>query len=351
MTEPIVLMHVQRPLTATPIPAVPPTLTVVTQPAGAQVSVNGERIGAAPVMKSLPRGGQYTLRVETPGCAPVERPFTALDGYGLQVTINLPPGAREVTASVGGGNSDWYARAQEAESRQQWEVADLRLRRGKTREAIGTLVEMVNQAPSPRAYSLLSRAYSLLAAKEGGADPGKGGKSETKRKKGGLFGSILGKKGEKREDRSSEPAGYVVPQDAATAAVLALRAANEAVKQAPAAGDAQSALGFAQIATDRDGKNKDEALAAFGKAVLLEPQNAAQQYGMGYGIRTYAQRIADEAARKSELQRAVATLKQALDLRPDYYEAHRELAFCYHLLDDLPARIRAGEREPRRRDR
>jgi hypothetical protein len=33
----------------------------------------------------------------------------------------------------------------------------------------------------------------------------------------------------------------------------------------------------------------------------------------------------------------VRALKAALDLRPDYYDAHRELAYCYHLLDDIAA--------------
>ena len=100
LSEPIVLMRVQRPLPASPIAAVPPTLTVVTQPAGAQVTVDGERIGAAPVMKPLPKGGHYTLRVETPGCAPVERPITAIEGYGLQVNVNLPPGSRDPSAGT-----------------------------------------------------------------------------------------------------------------------------------------------------------------------------------------------------------------------------------------------------------
>src|SRR5204862_107601 len=82
LSEPVVLMRVQRPLPTATIAAVPPTLTVVTQPAGAQVTLDGERIGAAPVMKPLPKGGHYTLRVETPGCAPVERSITAIEGYG-----------------------------------------------------------------------------------------------------------------------------------------------------------------------------------------------------------------------------------------------------------------------------
>jgi len=64
---------------------------------------------------------------------------------------------------------------------------------------------------------------------------------------------------------------------------------------------------------------------------------------MGYAIRIFAQGIKEEGARKSELQRAVASLKQALELRPDYYDVHRELAFCYHLLDDLPAAQREYE--------
>jgi tetratricopeptide (TPR) repeat protein len=370
LTEPIVLVHVQRPLPATTIAPAAPTVTVITEPAGARVSVDGAAIGAAPVMTPLPKGGKYTLRVETPGCPPVERPITAIAGYGLQVSINLPPGARDPSAGSAGTN-DWYTRAQDAEARQQWEVAeagydaavkadpkfslayerlaDLRLRRGKTSEAIGTLVEMVSQVPDARAYSLLSRAYSLFATRAAASGQAGGDKSEPKRKKGGLLGSILGggKRDRKQDDgkrgHDGEPANYAVPTDAAAAASLALRAADEAVKRDASMADAQAALGFALVVTDRDGKNKDDALAAFGKAVLLEPRNPAQQYAMGYGIRSFAQALKDETARKEELRRAVTSLRQALDLRPDYYEAHRELAFCYHLLDDLPAAQREYE--------
>ena len=84
-------------------------------------------------------------------------------------------------------------------------------------------------------------------------------------------------------------------------------------------------------------------MAAFGKAVLVQPRDASSHYGLGYAIRTFAQKIKDEGTRHAELQRAVASLKEAHNLRPGYYEAHRELAFCYHLLDNLPAARREYE--------
>jgi tetratricopeptide (TPR) repeat protein len=252
-----------------------------------------------------------------------------------------------------------YQRALEAEAQQQWEVAEagynlvkeadpqfapayerlaeLRLRRGNTPEAVGILAELVAKAPSVRAYALLSRAYAVFAmaaAADGAEEEVK--KAEEPARKGGLLGAVLRKK-EKKEEPKLEPGVYGIPKDGKEAVVLARRAADEAVKLDPSSAEAQLALGFALVAADRDGKNKGDAMAAFGKAALLQPKDAANQYGLGFGIRTFGAMLKDASARKSELERAVAVLKEALVLRPTYYEAHRELAFCYHLMDNLPA--------------
>jgi tetratricopeptide (TPR) repeat protein len=359
LNEPIVLMHVKRPLPDATLPAPPPTLTVASFPEGAQVTVDGERVGAAPITASLPRSGQHTLKIEAPGYSPVERSITALDGYGLQIAATLQPGARGVGSAPDKGAADLYQRALDAETQQQWEVAeagydlvakadpkfvpayehlsDLRLRRGKTREAIGTLIDLVKQAPTAHSYALLSRAYSAFAVEAGEEDTeGASAKAAEPARKGGLLGSVLRRK-IKKEEPKVENGAFVLPIENKDAAAMAHRAAEEAVQRDRASAEAQLALGFSLVATDQDGKNQSEAMAAFGKAVLLQPKDAATHFGLGYGIRTFAVAIKEGPARKAELERAVVALKEALALRPAYYEAHRELAFCYHQMEDLPA--------------
>lgn len=352
---PIVLMHVKRPLPETPLTPEPPTLTLVTNPEGATVTVNGERLGAAPLTKTMPQGGSFTVKVEAPGYAPLERAVTLIDGYGLLMNVSLQPGARGAAVGLDARGPEMYLRAQEAEQREQWEaaeggydavlkadplfvpayerLADLRLRRGKDAEAVTTLIAMVNQAAdTAHGYSLLSRAYSALSAR-GTAVTGGAAEKEKPKSGGGLLGGLGGLFGKKK---SEEPKGFTVPRDAGEAATLARRAADEAVKRDPNSAEAQRALGFALVAADQGGKNQKDALNAFGKAVLLDTKDAANHYGMGYGLRAFAVKIKDEKKRKPELERAVAALKEALALRPDYYEAHREIAFCYHALDDAP---------------
>jgi uncharacterized caspase-like protein/tetratricopeptide (TPR) repeat protein len=361
LNDPIVLMTVKRPLPDPTLPASQPSLEVITDPEGAQVTINGEKAGAAPLSKSLSKGGQYTLKVEATGFAPVERTVNVLDGYTLQVTVNLQGGpldARGVAQPADSAAAALYKRAQDAETQRQWEIAeagydavisadgkftpayeslaDLRLRRGKVPEAIGALTKMVAAVPSVHSYSLLSRAYSLFAEKNAVVSTGDDKKEDKPKKKGGLLGKILGGGNDDKKDESkTDLSTFVVPKNAVDAAAFAKKAADEAVKLDSSSGEAQLALGMALIAGDKDGKNKDDALAALGKAAFMEPKNASVHYGMGYGIRNFAEDMKDENDRKSELQRAVSELKQALDLRPDYYEAHRELAFCYHLMGDL----------------
>lgn len=369
LTDPMILMRVKKALPETSLVANASQVTVLSDPPGALVSLDGERIGAAPLTRPLPKAGRHTLRIEAPGYAPLERQLTALEGYDLLLTVSPPPGVR------GGGEAnspgqELYARAQEAELRQQWEVAEagydaalkadntfipayerlasLRKRLGKLRPALETLIQMVSKtAPTAHSYSLLSAAYTELArqeatpiaapSEESSSSKGGGLTGALGGKVGGLFGGKKKKEEKKEEKPDSEtlaaPATYIVPKDAREAALLAYRAAQEAVKREASSSEANAALGFALLATDREGKNKDEALAAFGKAILFQPKDASNHYAMGFGIRFFAVFIKEESSRKAEIERAVSSLKEALSLRSEYYEAHRELAYCYHLLE------------------
>ncbi len=122
---------------------------------------------------------------------------------------------------------------------------------------------------------------------------------------------------------------------------LGRKAAAEALKLDKMSAEAHLARGFA-LAVERKDKNKREAMDAFGQAVFLEPKDAANHYGLGYGIRIFAQTL-EGRAREVELKRALTSLNEAVKLRPGYYEAHRELGLCYHLLDDGPAALREYE--------
>ena len=67
------------------------------------------------------------------------------------------------------------------------------------------------------------------------------------------------------------------------------------------------------------GKDYDRALAAFIRASTISPEDAEAYFGVGYAYRL-----------KQQCEQAVPQLKKAIELRPDYYEAQRELAYCYH---------------------
>jgi tetratricopeptide (TPR) repeat protein len=347
-------------------------VVIGTYPEGATVTVNGTKAGAGPVVEALGKPGEYKVRVEAPGYKPVERSVKVLDGYEQQVIVRLEPTGGVVAPA--GKAGEFYQRSVDAESRQQWEVAaggyktvidadpkfapayerlaELYTRQGRLPDAIGVLVNMVAQTPpTAHGYSLLSRAYATFAEREnatGGDDKdGKSGDGESpKKKKGGLFGKVkdaIGK-GDDKDDGGKNravPEAYVVPKKADEAVALAQKAAAEALKLDKTSAEAHLANGFA-LTADRSGKNKREAMDAFGQAVFLEPKDAANHYGLGYGIRSFAQGM-EGKARDTELKRAVVALQDALKLRPDYYEAHRELGFCYHLLDDSAAALHEYE--------
>lgn len=376
LENPIIVMTLRKPPAAAPsLRAAPPTLLLASEPAGAQVTVNGRNVGASPVVATLPGNGEYAVSMAAPGYAPVERKVKAFEGYPLQVEATLAPGARGGGSGAASGQAaDLFTQAQNEIKREQWEVADatltrayeadaafsaayeaqaeLRRRRNRDADAIVTLATLVQKAPeSARSYSLLSRAYAIYSLENRVTDDQKKTEEEKKGGGGGGGGFRLGGLrlpgggggGKKEEEKPKESgltgtARFVRPVGAGQAATLAAEAAAEAVKLDANDPDAQVALGFALLATDnKDRKNRAAAEAAFGKAVSLAPNNADAHYGLGYGIRRYAQANSKKDERDREIDRAITSLKKALELRPEFYEAHRELGFCYHLKGDLPA--------------
>jgi hypothetical protein len=106
----------------------------------------------------------------------------------------------------------------------------------------------------------------------------------------------------------------------------AIRDAELAVQNDDRLAEAHLALGFALLA---EGKDYDRALTAFIQASTIAPEDPEAYFGAGYVYRL-----------KQQCQQAVPQLKRAIELRPNYYEAQRETAYCYHALGATDQAIR-----------
>jgi len=336
LPQPLVLMTVKRTVDGEPMAAAPPMLSIAA-PDNATVTVNGKEVGQGDVEDSLPSGGEADVTVSAPGYAPVDKKIDALPGYIEEVPINPPPASRGLTSAMDPSAApitvpDMYTRAQTADKQGQWEaaesgytmtiqtspdfapayqsLAELERKQGRYGEWVGTLIDM-NGVITPTAQSLAEMSYGLsqFALKGPGASTG------------------TDNGGTKNKD-------YHYPKSQQDAGSEAIKAAHAAVAMNGQDPEAQRDLGFAEVATDNKGKNKKAAQLAFGDAEITDENDPVNHYAMGYGIQYYAQLIKDDDARNSELQRAVTELKQAITARPNYYEAHLELAYCYHQMGD-----------------
>ncbi len=338
LKEPLVLLKVRRAPSETPFVASAPRLMVSASPEGAQVSINGIRAGVGWVQKSLPSEGDYTVTVSALGYAPISRSVKAMGGYEQQLNVQLEPtGLGGAAPAPGDQAAGFYARADQAMAREQWEIAeqgysaaiaanpkfsaayeanfDLHRLQGRNADAIADALGLLANSPrSAHPLSLVSRAYAQFATK------GVGLANAT--------------------TKITPVTGFGLPKNEGDAVKLAVRAAADALKLDSNSPAANLAQGYALAALDEKGKNKREALAAWGKAAFLDPTDAANHLGLGYGIRFYASQQTKADNMKAETSRAVAALNEAVRLRPAYYEAHRELAFSYLQLEDTAAALR-----------
>jgi uncharacterized caspase-like protein/tetratricopeptide (TPR) repeat protein len=334
----MVLLKLRRQLPDSSFTPSAPRLMVATFPEAAKVEINGAPAGVGSVERSLPNEGEYTVTVTLPGYAPMTRSITARGGYAQQLVMQLEPSAGGAGEAIGEQATGFYKRADEAMAREQWPIAEqgyiaaiganpkfaasyealaeLHRLQGRNTDALAdTLGLLTNTPKSAHTLALVSRAYSHFAVKGAGT--------------GNLTTTL------KAVD------GYGLPKKPEDAMKPAVKAANEAVKLDANSSEAQLALGYALSALDK-GKNKTAALAAWGKAAFMEPTNAANHLGLGYGTRYYASqdKKLKEADRAADLNRAVTALNEAVKLRPTYFEAHRELAFCYMELGNTEAALR-----------
>ncbi|HEV2663470.1 MAG TPA: tetratricopeptide repeat protein, partial [Blastocatellia bacterium] len=149
---------------------------------------------------------------------------------------------------------------------------------------------------------------------------GKGGKkSDKESSEGTQDGQIQGANIQGDDIQGRRIAGPMVAEvqeNGAPKSCDMVRDAELAIKKDGNLAEPHLALGFALLA---DGKDYDRAIAAFVLASTLAPEDPEAYFGAGYAYRLNQQ---------SNL--AVPQLKKAIELRPDYYEAKRELAYCYH---------------------
>jgi tetratricopeptide (TPR) repeat protein/uncharacterized caspase-like protein len=144
---------------------------------------------------------------------------------------------------------------------------------------------------------------------------GKGGKKSDKESS----DKNQGEKNQGGEIQSRSLAGAIrseAQDKGAAGSSDAIRDAELAIQKNDNLAEAHLALGFALLA---DRKDYDRALAAFVRASTIAPDDAEAYFGVGYAYRL-----------KQQCEQAVPQLKKAIELRPDYYEAQRELAYCYH---------------------
>jgi tetratricopeptide (TPR) repeat protein len=165
--------------------------------------------------------------------------------------------------------------------------------------------------------------------KSGKSGKKSGGKSskKSKSKEDPETGARTIKVGEEAD--ASQPGSAQSGGNDASLIAEAIRDAELAIQKNGDLADAHLALGFACLA---EANSIDRALAAFVRASTIAPEEAEAYFGVGSVYRL-----------KQQYQQAVPQLKKAIELRPDYYEAQRELAYCYHTMGNTDQAIRQYE--------
>ena len=283
------------------------TVALDTSPADAALTLNGQALGTSPAQKEL-APGDYTVRAELQGFQATETKITIVAGVQQEVTLTLKPVA---------GNAN-YEKGAKFESQHLWP------------QAIAAYeMALAEDASSMATYERLANAYLENSRYRDAADL-----LQTASEKFPDNALLMARrsralsiwaKAEPTEDLSTRPrpSKAVNQKDAGKTAV---KLAEQAAQKAPNSAEANLALGYAY---DLDPKDQQKALAAFVRASTIASDDAEGYYGVGYTYRLMKQ-----------YPQAIPQLKKALELRPDYYDAHRELAYCYHATNDTDNAIK-----------
>jgi len=294
---PLVIVRMSQFAASPPSPPTKGTVVLATSPKDATLSLNGQVLGTAPLEKEL-QPGQYTVRAESQGFQPTETKITVVPGYQQEFTITLKP----TTANAS------YEKGVQFESQKLWP------------QAVASYEQAIREdASSIAAYDRLASAYMAAGRYRDAVDLLTTASEKlpdnaelTARRARAL--SIWALEDETQDtSMNPRPAKAIKQKDAGKEAV---RAAELAAKKSPDLAVVNLALGYAYSLEERD---RPRAMSAFVRASTIAPEDAECYYGVGYTYRLMKQ-----------YQQAIPQLKKALELRSDYYDAHRELAYCYH---------------------
>jgi tetratricopeptide (TPR) repeat protein len=294
---PMVIVRMSQFATATPSAPTKGTVVLETSPREASLSLNGQALGTAPIEKEL-QPGEYTVKAESQGFQPTETKITVVPGYQQEFTITLKPTASNAS----------YEKGVQFEAQKLWP------------QAVASYEQALKEDPTSIAtYDRLSSAYMAAGRYRDAVDL-----LTTASEKLPDNADILARRSralsiwamqDETQDASinQRSAKALKQKDAGKEAV---RIAELAAKKSPDSEKVNLALGYAYSI---DESNRQKALSAFVKASTITPSDPEPYYGAGFSYRLMKQ-----------YQMAIPQLNKALELRPDYYEAHRELAYCHH---------------------
>jgi tetratricopeptide (TPR) repeat protein len=279
-----------------------------TSPKDAKLVVDGQELGMGPVQRDM-SPGEHTVRAELQGFQPAESKIAIVAGVQQEVTLTLKPVAANPN----------YEKGVKFESEGLWPQAIVAYEMAMSDDpnAVAPVERLGN------AYIETSRYRDAVDLLTTASEKWPDNASLTARRVRALC--LWANDDELKQDVSSNqrPNKAVKQDDARKEAV---RAAEQAAKRAPNVAETQLALGYAYALEERD---RQKALSAFVRASTISPDDAEGYFGVGYTYRLMKQ-----------YDQAIPQLKKALDLRPEYYEAHRELAYCYHATGDKDEAIK-----------
>ena len=298
---PMVIVRMSQAASKPPSAPTKGTVVLATSPKDATLSLNGQVLGTAPLEKEL-QPGQYTVRAEGQGFQPTEAKITVVPGVQQEFTITLKPTTSNAS----------YEKGVQFEAQRLWP------------QAVGSYEQAIREDPSSiAAYDRLASVYMAAGRYRDAVDL-----LTTASEKLPDNAGLLARRSralsqwavqDETQDASTNPrpSKAIKQKDAGKEAV---RSAELAAKKSPDLAVVNLALGYAYSVEERD---RPKAVSAFGRASTIAPEDPESYFGAGYNYRLMKQ-----------YPQAIPQLKKALELRPDYYEAHRELAYCYHASGD-----------------
>ncbi len=304
---PMVIVRLAQIAANPPSPPVTGSVALFTSPKDATLSLNGKPLGTAPIEKDL-QAGEYAVRAESQGFQATEAKITVVPGYQQEFTITLKPTATNAS----------YEKGVQFEAQKLWP------------QAVASYEQALREDPNLIAASeRLASAY-LAAVRYRDAVDLLTTASERSPDNAALLARRARALGEwSVQDETLDASINPRPNKAVKykdAGKEAVKAAESAASKAPDLAIVNLALGYAYTLEERD---RPKALSAFVRASTIAPEDPEGYYGVGYSYRLMKQ-----------YPQAIPQLKKAIELRSDYYEAHRELAYCYHATGDTDQAIK-----------